>query len=100
MKKIGFLSFGHWVPSSQSQTRSAADTLLQSIELAIAAEELGADGAHFRVHHFAPARLAFPLAGSRRREDEPPRSCSASGSVGRHTSSQCQGMLAVLRFFL
>ncbi len=53
MKKIGFLSFGHWTPSSQSQTRSAADTLLQSIDLAIAAEELGADGAYFRVHHFA-----------------------------------------------
>jgi hypothetical protein len=45
MKKIGFLSFGHWTPSSQSQTRSAADTPLQSIDLAIAAEELGADGA-------------------------------------------------------
>ena len=53
MKKIGFLSFGHWTPSSQSQTRSAADTLLQSIELAVAAEQLGADGAYFRVHHFA-----------------------------------------------
>ena len=35
MKKIGFLSFGHWTPSSQSQTRSAADTLLQSIDLAV-----------------------------------------------------------------
>src|SRR6478609_2728459 len=34
MKKIGFLSFGHWTPSAQSQTRSAADALLQSIELA------------------------------------------------------------------
>src|SRR5436189_5641737 len=53
MKKIGFLSFGHWTPSSQSQTRSAADALLQSIDLAIAAEELGADGAYYRVHHFA-----------------------------------------------
>jgi hypothetical protein len=42
MKKIGFLSFGHWTPSSQSQTRSAAETLLQSIDLAVAAEELGA----------------------------------------------------------
>ncbi len=28
MKKIGFLSFGHWTPSPQSQTRSAADVLL------------------------------------------------------------------------
>ena len=53
MKKIGFLSFGHWTPSSQSQARSAADVLLQSIELAVAAEQLGADGAYFRVHHFA-----------------------------------------------
>jgi alkanesulfonate monooxygenase SsuD/methylene tetrahydromethanopterin reductase-like flavin-dependent oxidoreductase (luciferase family) len=60
MKKIGFLSFGHWTPSPQSQTRSAADTLLQSIELAVAAEQLGADGAYFRVHHFA-RRLASPF---------------------------------------
>ena len=60
MKKIGFLSFGHWTPSSQSQTRSASDTLLQSIELAVAAEELGADGAYFRVHHFA-RQLASPF---------------------------------------
>ena len=35
MKKIGFLSFGHWTPSPQSGTRSAADTLLQSIELSV-----------------------------------------------------------------
>ncbi|MFP1838629.1 LLM class flavin-dependent oxidoreductase [Lonsdalea quercina] len=62
MKKIGFLSFGHWTPSSQSATRSAADSLLQSIELAVAAEELGADGAYFRVHHFARQLSSpFPL---------------------------------------
>ncbi len=60
MKKIGFLSFGHWTPSPQSQTQSAADVLLQSIELAVAAEELGADGAFFRVHHFA-RQLASPF---------------------------------------
>jgi alkanesulfonate monooxygenase SsuD/methylene tetrahydromethanopterin reductase-like flavin-dependent oxidoreductase (luciferase family) len=60
MKKIGFLSFGHWTPSPQSQTRSAGDTLLQSIDLAIAAEQLGADGAYFRVHHFA-RQLASPF---------------------------------------
>ncbi len=60
MKNIGFLSFGHWTPSSQSQTRSASDALLQSIELAVAAEELGADGAYFRVHHFA-RQLASPF---------------------------------------
>ncbi|MER9231580.1 LLM class flavin-dependent oxidoreductase [Mesorhizobium sp. M0622] len=60
MKKIGFLSFGHWTPSPQSQTRTAADALLQSIDLAVAAEELGADGAYFRVHHFA-RQLASPF---------------------------------------
>jgi alkanesulfonate monooxygenase SsuD/methylene tetrahydromethanopterin reductase-like flavin-dependent oxidoreductase (luciferase family) len=60
MKKIGYLSFGHWTPSPQSQTRSAADALLQSIDLAVAAEELGADGAYFRVHHFA-RQLASPF---------------------------------------
>jgi len=60
MKRIGFLSFGHWTPGSQSQTRSAADALLQSIDLAVAAEALGADGAYFRVHHFA-RQLASPF---------------------------------------
>ena len=62
MKSIGFLSFGHWTPAPQSQTRSAGDALLQSVELAVAAEELGADGAYFRVHHFARQLSSpFPL---------------------------------------
>ncbi|HEY7228912.1 MAG TPA: LLM class flavin-dependent oxidoreductase [Pseudolabrys sp.] len=60
MKHIGFLSFGHWTPSPHSQTQSASDALLQSIDLAVAAEELGADGAYFRVHHFA-RQLASPF---------------------------------------
>src|ERR1700679_2661689 len=62
MKKIGFLSFGHWTPSPQSQVRTASDALLQSIDLAVAAEELGADGAYFRVHHYArQLGSPFPL---------------------------------------
>jgi len=62
VKKIGFLSFGHWMPSPHSQTRTGADALLQSIDLAVAAEELGLDGAYFRVHHFARQLGApFPL---------------------------------------
>ncbi|GAA4825165.1 LLM class flavin-dependent oxidoreductase [Nocardioides caeni] len=60
MKKIGFLNFGHWTPSPHSQVRTASDALLQSIDLAVAAEELGADGAYFRVHHFA-RQLASPF---------------------------------------
>ena len=74
MKRIGFLSFGHWTPSSQSQVRTAADALVQSIELAVAAEELGADGAYFRVHHFArQLGSPFPLlaaVGARTRSIE------------------------------
>src|SRR3954454_15034144 len=62
MKKIGFLSFGHWTASPQSQTRSASDALLQSIDLAVATEEMGGDGAYFRVHHFARQLSSpFPL---------------------------------------
>ncbi len=62
MKKIGFLSFGHWSASPSSQVRSASDSLIQSLELAVAAEELGADGAYFRVHHFArQLGSPFPL---------------------------------------
>src|SRR5215207_4280517 len=60
VKKIGFLSFGHWTPTQHSLVRSAADALLQSIDLAVAAEDLGADGAYFRVHHFA-RQLASPF---------------------------------------
>ncbi|MCO5949520.1 LLM class flavin-dependent oxidoreductase [Mucilaginibacter flavidus] len=60
MKKIGFLSFGHWADHPSYQTRTAGDTLLQSIDLAVAAEEIGLDGAYFRVHHFA-RQLASPF---------------------------------------
>jgi alkanesulfonate monooxygenase SsuD/methylene tetrahydromethanopterin reductase-like flavin-dependent oxidoreductase (luciferase family) len=62
VKNIGFLSFGHWSDSAQSRTRTASDALLQAIDLAVAAEELGADGAWFRVHHFArQLGSPFPL---------------------------------------
>src|SRR4026208_436544 len=60
MKKIGFLSFGHWSASPYSQVRSGSDALIQSIELAVAAGSVGADGAYFRVHHFA-RQLASPF---------------------------------------
>jgi alkanesulfonate monooxygenase SsuD/methylene tetrahydromethanopterin reductase-like flavin-dependent oxidoreductase (luciferase family) len=58
--RIGFLSFGHWQQAPGSQTRTAKDALQQSIELAVAAEEIGVDGAFFRVHHFA-RQLASPF---------------------------------------
>ena len=59
-KRIGFLTFGHWRGVSGSHTRTAADALLQTIELAEAAEELGVDGAFVRVHHFE-RQLASPF---------------------------------------
>jgi len=59
-KKIGFLSFGHWQPIAGSQVRTARDALVQTVELAVAAEELGLDGAFVRVHHFA-RQLASPF---------------------------------------
>src|SRR6516225_2241158 len=60
MKKIGFLTFGQWSNHPAYKTRTASDTLLQSIDLAVACEEMGLDGAYFRVHHFA-AQLASPF---------------------------------------
>ncbi|WP_066710607.1 LLM class flavin-dependent oxidoreductase [Celeribacter ethanolicus] len=60
MKNLGFLSFGHWAPERGSAVQTASDALLQSIDLAVAAEELGLDGAYFRVHHFA-RQLASPF---------------------------------------
>jgi alkanesulfonate monooxygenase SsuD/methylene tetrahydromethanopterin reductase-like flavin-dependent oxidoreductase (luciferase family) len=62
MKKIGFLSFGHWGPSQGSLVPSAGEALRQGIELAVAVEELGINGAFFRVHHYARQQASpFPL---------------------------------------
>jgi alkanesulfonate monooxygenase SsuD/methylene tetrahydromethanopterin reductase-like flavin-dependent oxidoreductase (luciferase family) len=61
-KRIGFLSFGHWQRADWSLTWTARDALAQTVELAVAAEELGVDGAFVRVHHFARQLSApFPL---------------------------------------
>jgi alkanesulfonate monooxygenase SsuD/methylene tetrahydromethanopterin reductase-like flavin-dependent oxidoreductase (luciferase family) len=62
MKRIGFLSFGHYQDVPGSLVHTAGDALLQTIELAVAAEELGVDSANVRVHHFAPqASSPFPV---------------------------------------
>ena len=60
-KKIGFLSFGAWHPGG-GLTHTAGDALRQTVELAVAAEEIGIDGAFVRVHHFARQLSSpFPL---------------------------------------
>ncbi|TDK26676.1 LLM class flavin-dependent oxidoreductase [Arthrobacter crusticola] len=62
MKKIGFLSFGHYQDVQGSFVPTARDALQQMVELAVAAEEVGVDGAFLRVHHFAPQFASpFPL---------------------------------------
>ena len=60
-KKIGFLSFGAWHPGG-GLTHTGGEALRQTVELAVAAEELGIDGAFVRVHHFARQLSSpFPL---------------------------------------
>ncbi|MFJ3891245.1 LLM class flavin-dependent oxidoreductase [Streptomyces rubrogriseus] len=62
MRTLGFLSFGHYQPVRDSRTLAARDALTQTIELAIAAEEIGIGMATVRVHHFArQASTPFPL---------------------------------------
>jgi alkanesulfonate monooxygenase SsuD/methylene tetrahydromethanopterin reductase-like flavin-dependent oxidoreductase (luciferase family) len=51
---------------------SAADALLQTVELAQAAEQLGIDGAFVRVHHFE-RQLAVLVAVRHGGADEPDR---------------------------
>src|SRR6476619_6522514 len=58
-KRIGFLSFGAWHPGG-GLTHTGSDALRQTVELAVAAEEIGIDGAFVRVHHFA-RQLASPF---------------------------------------
>lgn len=58
--RIGFLTFGHYQAVPGSLVRDARDALVQTLELAVAAEELGVHGAFVRVHHFA-RQLASPM---------------------------------------
>lgn len=51
-KKLGFLNFGHWNHVPGSRAPDAAATLHDQIEMTVAAEEVGLDGAWIRSHHF------------------------------------------------
>jgi alkanesulfonate monooxygenase SsuD/methylene tetrahydromethanopterin reductase-like flavin-dependent oxidoreductase (luciferase family) len=64
VKAFGFLSFGHYAIGNQPGP-DAGQTLKQTLELARAADELGVNGAYFRVHHFAPQGASpMPLLGA------------------------------------
>jgi alkanesulfonate monooxygenase SsuD/methylene tetrahydromethanopterin reductase-like flavin-dependent oxidoreductase (luciferase family) len=58
-KRIGFLSFGHYRDVPGARVPSAGNSLRMHVELAVAAEEAGFDGAWVRVHHFDQS-LATP----------------------------------------
>lgn len=71
MKAFGFLSFGHYA-SDPRQGPDAKSMLKDALEIARGADELGVNGAYFRVHHFArqaaaPVPLLAAIAGSTKR---------------------------------
>jgi alkanesulfonate monooxygenase SsuD/methylene tetrahydromethanopterin reductase-like flavin-dependent oxidoreductase (luciferase family) len=53
MQRFGTLSFGHYGPLGGGRQLTAADSMLQAIDLAQGMDDLGVNGAYFRVHHFA-----------------------------------------------
>jgi len=62
MKRIGFLSFGHYRDLPGSRVPDAGVALRDHVALAEAAEDAGMDGAWVRVHHFDRSLAApFPL---------------------------------------
>ena len=71
VKKIGFLSFGHWSQSPSSQVRSASDALMQSLR-AGRCRRGGRRGWCVlpRPPLRAPAGLAVPAAGGRRHVED------------------------------
>lgn len=62
MKAFGFLSFGHYGPHVGRPGYDAGTSLREAVEIAVGADELGVNGAFFRVHHFArQAAAPMPL---------------------------------------
>ncbi|WP_166824981.1 LLM class flavin-dependent oxidoreductase [Brevibacterium limosum] len=57
MKSFGFLSFGHYDAEGEL---NAGQMLRDAVEISVGADELGINGAYFRVHHFAP-QAASPV---------------------------------------
>lgn len=57
MKSFGFLSFGHY-----GSDLDARQMLRDALQISVGVDELGINGAYFRVHHFATqAASPFPL---------------------------------------
>ena len=69
MKSFGFLSFGHYGHGRGPGDPDAAQALKDAVEIAVGADEIGVNGAYWRVHHYArQAAAPIPLlsaAGAR-----------------------------------
>lgn len=62
MKSFGFLSFGHYGRGSGPYDPDGRRAIHEAVEIAQGADELGVNGAYFRVHHFArQASSPMPL---------------------------------------
>lgn len=62
MKRFGFLSFGHYRNVIGARVPDAGTSMRNHVELAVAAEAAGLDGAFVRVHHFDESLASpFPL---------------------------------------
>lgn len=60
MKAFGFLSFGHYGSGGAPGEYGAKEALQQAVEIGVGADEIGVNGAYFRVHHFAE-QAASPI---------------------------------------
>lgn len=57
VRAFGFLSFGHYQNGSAV---GATEMIKQAVDIGVGADELGVNGAYFRVHHFA-TQQASPI---------------------------------------
>lgn len=60
MRAFGFLSFGHYGRGRRSGDPDARQALKEAVEIAVGADEIGVNGAYWRVHHFA-RQAASPM---------------------------------------
>ena len=51
MRAFGFLSFGHYGGNPAQGGITARQMLHDAIDISVGADELGVNGAYFRVHH-------------------------------------------------
>lgn len=64
MKAFGFLSFGHYDLSASARSNpgrtmpGAKENIKNAVDIAVGADEIGVNGAYYRVHHFAPQHSA------------------------------------------